>query len=232
MSRMNHLGQHIGPDLDGWEPPLPIAPTTLVGRTVTLEPIERTRHAIPLFHAYRGAPEQLWTYLPWGPFTDAAELGQLLDALAERDDQVPFASVSDNEIVGFLEYLRMSPEAGTIEIGGITWSPALQRSTASTESIFLLIDHAFANGYRRVEWKCDDLNAPSRRAALRYGFTYEGTFRKATHYKGRSRDTAWYAITNDEWPRLKMRLQTWLDPANFTQQGNQIRSLAQILVGR
>ncbi|MGI9606140.1 MAG: GNAT family N-acetyltransferase [Acidimicrobiales bacterium] len=232
MARTNDHGQPIGDDLGGWTSPAPIDPTVLEGRTVKLEPIERTRHAIPLFHAFKPASESLWTYMPWGPFADAAELGQLFSDLTGRPDWVPYATVVDNELVGFLCYLRMDPTAGVIEIGGISHSPALQRSTASTEAIYLMIDQAFEVGYRRVEWKCDSLNAASCAAAKRLGFSYEGTFAKATHYKGRNRDTAWFAIVDDDWPKLRSRLLTWLDPANFDEDGSQRRRLEELLIGR
>ncbi len=232
MTSSNAFGQPIGDSLGTWTPPEPVEPTALDGRHMRLEPLQRTRHAIPLFHAYRNDDESLWTYMPWGPFVDAAELGQLCDRLASLEDWVPYAVVVDGEPVGMCCYLRMDPPGGVIEIGGIAWAPALQRTTASTEAIILLIQQAFDSGYRRVEWKCDDLNAPSRSAAERFGFTYEGTFRQATHYKGRNRDTAWFAITDGEWPRLQTRLATWMDPANFDEQGRQRRSLSQILVGR
>jgi RimJ/RimL family protein N-acetyltransferase len=114
-----------------------------------------------------------------------------------------------------------------IEIGAITLSPGLQRTTAATEAIYLMIRNVFELGYRRCEWKCDDLNEPSRVAAVRFGFTYEGTFRRATHYKGRNRDTAWYAIVDQEWPDLDRSFRIWLDPANFDSNGRQIRSLMQ-----
>jgi RimJ/RimL family protein N-acetyltransferase len=128
---------------------------------------------------------------------DAAELGQLIDQLRRLDDWVSYVVMVDGEVSGFCNYLRMDPKGGAIEIGGITWAPHMQRSPASTEAIHLLVDQAFAAGYRRVEWKCDSLNEPSRRAAERFGFVYEGTFTKATHYKGRNRDTAWYAIIDE-----------------------------------
>ncbi len=230
--RTNDHGQLIGDDLGEWTPPDPITPTAIEGTSVAVEPLRRTSHAIPLFHAYKGAPETLWTYVPWGPFIDAAELGQLCDDLVRRDDWVSYAVVVDGNPLGICSYLRMDPRNGVIEIGGITWSPALQRTRASTEAIVLLLRQAFEAGYRRVEWKCDDLNLASRNAAKRFGFTYDGTFRKATHYRGRSRDTAWYSIIDDDWPRIDMRLQTWMDPANFDENGVQRRRLDDLIVGR
>ncbi len=222
----------VGDPLGEWTSPDPIVPTTLEGTHVRLEPMRRTSHAIPLFHAFKAAPESIWTYMSWGPFIDAAELGQLCDSLVAKPDWVPFVAVVDGNPAGMCSYLRMDPTAGVIEIGGITWAPSLQRTTAATEAIVVMLAHAFELGYRRVEWKCDDLNGASRDAAKRLGFTYEGTFRKATHYKGRSRDTSWFSIIDDDWPRVEMRLRTWLDPANFDPEGLQRRRLDDLIVGR
>jgi RimJ/RimL family protein N-acetyltransferase len=129
---------------------------------------------------------------------------------------------------GWVSWLRITPDAGTIEIGHIVYSPPLQRQTAATEALFLLIREAFQLGYRRVEWKCDALNAPSRAAALRLGFQFEGIFRQALVYRGRNRDTAWFSIIDSEWPALQSAFVAWLDPANFTPAGIQIRRLADL----
>lgn len=219
--RTNEFDQPVGPDLDGWTPPSEPPWRALVGSSVKLEPLHRAQHAVPLYHEFKHAPDSLWTYLPWGPFLDAAELGQSIDAINERDDWLPYAVVVDADVVGYLSYLRIAAHAGSIEVGGVTFSPKLQRTQASTEAQYLLMKNAFDLGYRRYEWKCDDLNAPSRAAAERMGFTYEGTFRKATHYKGRSRDTAWYAITDDQWPAIDAAFQAWLAPENFNPDGTQ-----------
>lgn len=170
----------------------------------------------------------MWTYLPLGPFSDAAEIGQLIDAMNKAPDTQPYAVIVENEVHGFLSYLRAQPDVGVIEIGWVTFSSMLQRSTATTETIFLLLDHAFTSGYRRVEWKCDALNKPSRNAAERFGFAYEGTFQKATHYKGRNRDTAWFAMTDDDWIGNGRRLRTWLEPDNFDPDGTQRQRLGDI----
>ena len=186
-----------------------------------LEPLDPTPHAAPLFEAFVDAPDSLWTYLQHGPFATADELGEALSTLCDSAERLPFAVVVDGRPVGFLAYLRITAEHGVIEIGSIAFSPGLQRTTAATEAVSLLIDHAFAIGYRRVEWKCDDLNARSRVAAERFGFRYEGTFRKAVVYKGRSRDTAWLAITDDEWPAVAAAHRSWLAPENFDTAGRQ-----------
>jgi len=231
MARMNDHDQPIGEDLAGWTPPGPTTPISLQGRTVVLEPAHRMQHTIPLFHALQEGEDSMWTYMPWGPFQDAAELGQLIDRLNGFEDWVPYVVIVDGNICGLCCYLRIDPPGGVIEIGGISWAPSLQRTPAATEAIHLLMDHAFALGYRRVEWKCDALNEPSRRAAERFGFTYEGTFAKATHYKGRNRDTAWFAVVDDDWPRLGARIRTWLDPANFDERGQQRRRMSELLIG-
>lgn len=221
--------QPVGPELGGWTPP-PFPPAqVLTGRTVTLVPLEPKHHGPDLWEALRDAPESLWTYMAFGPFDDYDGFLSALEIIAAPADWVPYVAIIDGEPLGFASYLRIDPAAGTIEIGSITWSPAMQRTTASTEALFLMMDHVFDLGYRRCEWKCDDLNAPSRTTAVRLGFTYEGTFRKATHYKGRSRDTAWYAIVDDEWPDLRARFANWLSADNFDEKGRQMRSLQETM---
>ena len=143
-------------------------------------------------------------------------------------DWIPYAIEVEGAVRGFASYLRLDPPNGAVEIGSILYSPTLQRTTAATEAIYLMIRHAFANGYRRVEWKCDALNAPSVAAGERLGFRYEGTFRNATHYKGRNRDTAWFAITLEDWPETRAALESWLDPSNFDAEGRQTDSLASL----
>lgn len=228
MARVNEFGQPIGDDLGRWTPPLPPEHTEHDGQFVRLEPLQRARHAIPLFHTFKFADASLWTYMPLGPFDDAAELGQLIDAMNKASDTQPYAVIVENEVHGFLCYLRTQADIGVIEVGWITFSPMLQRTTATTEAIFLLLDHAFASGYRRVEWKCDALNQRSRNSAERLGFRYEGTFEKATHYKGRNRDTAWFALTDDDWIAAGRRLRTWLGPDNFEDDGTQRQRLGDI----
>ncbi len=228
MTRVNEFGQPIGDDLGRWTPPLPPEHVEREGTHVRLEPLQRARHAIPLFHTFKFADDSLWTYMALGPFADAAEIGQLIDAMNKAPDTQPYAVIVENEVHGFLSYLRLQADIGVAEIGWITFSPMLQRTTATTETIFLLLDHAFASGYRRVEWKCDALNQPSRNAAERLGFSYEGTFSKATHYKGRNRDTAWFAMTDDDWVDNGRRLRSWLAPDNFEEDGTQRQRLGDI----
>ena len=198
---------------------------------MTLEPLEPDSHAPALGSAFEGAPPSLWTYMAFGPFADTSELEKTLRSMSEIPDWSPYAILVDGVALGFASYLRIAPGEGTIEIGSITFSPHLQRTTAATESIYLMIKNVFELGYRRCEWKCDHLNEPSRAAALRLGFTYEGTFRLATHYKGRSRDTAWYSIIDREWPTLDEAFHRWLSPANFDEQGRQRRTLREVREG-
>lgn len=194
------------------------------GRYVALKPLT-DEHAVPLFEAISSSPESLWTYMAMGPFPDVEAMAAAIDRMNGYDDRLPFAITVDRRVLGFASYLRIDAPGGVIEIGSIVFSPALQRTRSATEAIYLMIDHAFELGYRRCEWKCDDLNAASRRAAERFGFRYEGTFLQGTHYKGRSRDTAWYAITDREWPGLKAAFESWLDPMNFDDTGEQRTTL-------
>jgi len=223
---LNEYGQPISEDLDGWQPPGMPTHDALTGNTVRLEPLQRARHAIPLFHTFRYADDSLWTYMPLGPFADAAELGQLIDAMNRNRDSLPYAVIVDGEVHGMLSFLRIQPDIGVLEIGWIAFSPMIQQSTATTETVWLLLQHAFTSGYRRVEWKCDALNERSRRAAERFGFQYEGTFRQATHYKGRNRDTTWLGMTDGDWAAIGPAFSAWLAPENFDDEGRQLTRLA------
>lgn len=202
----------------------------MVGGYVRLFPLRR-EHASEIYEAFRDAPQELWTYMGFDPFDSVEHVDGVLTGIIESDGWVPYAAESEGVVRGFASYLRVDPPAGVLEIGSIFWAPALQRTPASTEAVSLMLGHAFEIGYRRVEWKCDSLNEPSRRAAERLGFEYEGRFRKATHYKGRNRDTSWYSMTDDEWPSRRADLETWLDPSNFDDRGRQRRSLSEIRAG-
>ncbi|MCP3973996.1 MAG: GNAT family N-acetyltransferase [bacterium] len=228
MTRVSSSGQPIGPDLSAWRAPPTPSVRVLRGEYVTLAPLDTAVHGPGLAEAFANAPDSLWTYMPFGPFAGAGEVAATLEHLLRYPDWLVYAATVDGRAVGFLAYLRIDARAGVIEIGSIAFSPALQRTTAATEAIYLLLDNVFGLGYRRCEWKCDALNAPSRSAAERLGFQYEGTFRNATHYKGRSRDTAWFAITNDDWPQLMPAYQNWLAPDNHDQEGRQRQSLRDI----
>lgn len=228
MTRENEYGQPVGFDITGWSAPPYPEPTPIEGRIVALEPLSWDAHGESLWETLSAAPGSLWTYMTFGPFSERSDFQRTIEALVGLDDWVTFAFIVDGRAAGLAAYLRINPAEGVIEIGSIVFSPAMQRTTAATESIYLMLRHAFELGYRRCEWKCDALNEPSRRAADRLGFGYEGVFRQATHYKGRNRDTAWYAIIDREWPALDRRFQDWLAPENFDRDGQQIRSLKEM----
>lgn len=221
--------QPLGPLVPNWRPPPCPARETHTGRYCRLEPLDPARHARDLFTANNLAPDDShWTYLSYGPFPDFAAYEGWVTPCLTLADPLFFAilDTATQKAVGVASYLHIVPAHGTIEVGHLNFSPLLQGTRAATEAMYLMMRHAFALGYRRYEWKCNHLNAPSRRAAQRLGFSYEGTFRNAQVIKGRSRDTAWYSITNDEWPRLEPVLLAWLAPANFDTHGRQLRSLS------
>ncbi|HXN77525.1 MAG TPA: GNAT family protein [Candidatus Dormibacteraeota bacterium] len=202
----------------------------LEGTTVVLEPVEPERHATTLFTSSEPAPE-LWAHLAYGPFANQAVFTKWLEDRAATEDPLFYAIVdrAAGGARGMASFLRMEPVHGVIEIGHIWFAPALQRTRQATEAIYLLARHAFDDlGYRRLEWKCDSLNEPSRRAAERFGFVYEGMFRQHMVVKGRSRDTAWYSILDGEWPAVRAAFEAWLAPENFDSEGRQLHSLSEI----
>jgi RimJ/RimL family protein N-acetyltransferase len=220
----NHLNQPIGFPVPEWTPP-PFPPDEpMSGRYCRVERLAPERHAAELFKANITDSEgHNWNYLPYGPFDSLVQYRKWLDATCCNSDPL-FHAILDQmtgKAVGVASYLRITPEQGTIEVGHINYSPRLQRKPAATEAMFLMMQRAFALGYRRYEWKCDALNAPSRKAAQRLGLSYEGVFRQAVIYKQRNRDTAWYAAIDQEWPQLKGAFTHWLDPANFDENGQQ-----------
>jgi RimJ/RimL family protein N-acetyltransferase len=225
--RLNEFGQPVGKPVPGWTPRDRLPDVELTGRTSRVVPY-RPEHAQALFEAYAADNGRMWTYMPFGPFADAAALhASIMDYQDSRGFHT-FTILADGRALGHLSYLRYDLANGAVEIGGVSFSPALQHSTVATEAQYLLMKHAFDHGYRRYEWKCDQLNEPSNRAALRLGFTFEGTFRNAVVYKGRRRDTCWYAIIVEDWPAVRARLEAWLDPANFDTDGVQRQSLRTI----
>ena len=220
----NNLGQYIGFPLPNWVPPRVPPRKSMVGRFCRLEPLDPDRHAAALFEADAADTDgRSWTYLAYGPFGDLPSYRAWLDANCRGDDPLFFAVIAqaDGRPVGLVSYLRITPDSGSIEVGHIHYSPHLQRSPAATEAMYLMMKWAFESGYRRYEWKCDALNAASRAAAQRLGLSFEGVFRQATVYKGRNRDTAWYAAIDAEWPALRDAFRTWLDPNNFDGMGQQ-----------
>ncbi len=216
--------QPIGFSLGDWIPPVRPPAEPMIGRYCRLERLDADRDGQSLFDAYALDSEgRNWTYLPHGPFENYAEFHIWLSGMAKLDDPF-FFTIIDAESqtsVGIASYLRITPPAGSIEVGHIHYSPLLQRTPAATEAMYLMMEQAFTLGYRRYEWKCDALNAPSRIAAQRLGLSYEGVFRQATVYKQRNRDTAWYATIDREWPDLKQAFEQWLDPNNFDNDRNQ-----------
>ncbi|WP_299571125.1 GNAT family protein [uncultured Williamsia sp.] len=223
-SRTNEFGQPVGEDVVDWQPPPRPSNAVLRGTHCTLEPLDADRHADDLFAAYAAAPDgRDWTYLPLGPFATIEEFRAWAEPAAAGQDPFLFAVVDTGtgRAVGTLALMRQDPANGVVEVGYVMFSRALQGTRASTEAQYLLMRHAFELGYRRYEWKCDSFNDPSRRAAARLGFTYEGTFRQAVVYKGRTRDTAWFSILDSEWPDIRTAFETWLDPANFDADGRQ-----------
>lgn len=228
-TRFNALGQPIGEDVIGWQrPPLPPR-TPMCGRWCRVEPLDAARHGAELFEAVSLDREgRNWTYLAYGPFATREDYLAWMRGACAGEDPLFHAIVDagSGKALGVASYLRIDPTSGCIEVGHIHYAPALQRTPAATEAMYLMMQRVFALGYRRYEWKCDSLNAPSRAAAQRLGFSYEGVFRQATMYKGRNRDTAWYAMIDREWPALDAAHARWLAPDNFDAQGRQRESLS------
>ncbi|WP_240476723.1 GNAT family N-acetyltransferase [Geminicoccus roseus] len=224
------------PSSEPVERPLPASPpvrSALAGERVRLEPLDPERHAEGLFRAGHedGQPER-WRFLAYGPFANAAEMKPWLVRSALSSDPLFFAICGpDGTPLGMSAFLNIHPAAGSIEIGHLWFGGGLQRRPAATEAIYLMIRHAMELGYRRVEWKCDAANQPSRQAARRFGFGHEGVFYRAMVVKGRNRDTAWYSILDEEWPLVRAGFEAWLDPANFDAEGRQRRRLAECRPG-
>jgi len=225
------LGLPIGPLVADWRVPPAPTRTPMQGRYCRLEPLDPARHAAELFAAYReDSEDRLWTYLPYGPFASQTACSAWLDSAAASSDPLAFTIIDarTQRAVGIASYMRIDTKNGVIEVGGITYAPCLQRTPVATEAMYLMMKHIFDLGYRRYEWKCNALNAPSRRAALRLGFSFEGVFRQAAVVKGRSRDTAWFSLLDNEWPTTRAAFEAWLDPTNFDAQGQQQKSLASL----
>jgi RimJ/RimL family protein N-acetyltransferase len=201
------------------------------GRFCRVEPLDPGRHAADLLAANAEDRDgRNWTYLPYGPFARDEDYRRWVERFCLGDDPLFHAIVArdSGRAVGVASLMRIDPANGVIEVGGINYSPRLQRRPAATEAMYLLMRRVFDElGYRRYEWKCDALNAPSRAAAARLGFRFEGVFRQAVVYKGRNRDTAWFSIIDREWPTLKAAFETWLAPENFDADGHQRRRLAE-----
>jgi RimJ/RimL family protein N-acetyltransferase len=223
----------VGKSLPGWSTRLAPPRTAMQGRFCRLEPLDPARHAQDLFAANRlDADGRNWTYLFQEPFADFGSYRSWLEQVAKSDDPL-FHTIIDlksDKPVGVATFMRIDRPNGVIEVGNINYSPLLQRTPAATEAMFLMMARVFDElGYRRYEWKCDSLNAPSRAAALRLGFQFEGIFRQAVIYKGRNRDTAWFSMIDSEWPALKRAYEQWLAPENFDAERRQRRKLAELI---
>ncbi len=219
----------VGPVVDGWTARSRPGPAMIEGQYVRLERLDADAHAADL-HRAMGGDDSLWDYMPYGPFGSAARYHRWAKDFEGSADPMFYVlrDQATGHCGGVASYLRIMPEAGSIEVGHICLAPELQRTRAATEGLFLMMSWAFDAGYRRFEWKCDALNKPSRKAAQRLGFSYEGIFRQATVVKGRNRDTAWFAIIDKEWPGLREAYRAWLSPMNFDAKGRQKESLADL----
>lgn len=215
-------------DLSAWRRPPAPGPMTIEGRYARLVPLA-AEHAGAL-HAANAVDDGIWTYLAYGPFADAAAYAAWVDRVAGRADPCFFAifPAGGATPLGVAALMRVDVDNGVVEVGHICLSPGLQRRVAASEAILLLAAWAFEAGYRRFEWKCDAGNAPSRRAAARYGFAFEGVFRQHMIVKGRNRDTAWFAMIDRDWPELRAAHQRWLDPDNFDAAGRQRERLGDL----
>jgi RimJ/RimL family protein N-acetyltransferase len=228
-STTNAYGQPVGLPLPDWKPPPAPPREPMDGRYCRLEPLDAAAHARALYEANaRDAGGGMWTYMGYGPFENFEAYRAWVAENGATRDPLFFAIVdkATGSAVGVASYMRIDPRNGAIEVGGLAFSPLLQKKPAATEAMFLMMQRAFALGYRRYEWKCDALNAPSRVAAQRYGFSYEGLFRQAVVYKARNRDTAWFSILDSEWPAIRDAFTRWLAPDNFDAAGRQRESLS------
>jgi len=227
---VNHLGQPIGFPMPNWQPRPRPPREAIEGRFCRLEAFDADRHCAELFDAYaEDVDGRTWTYLAYGPFASLEAFRDFMLAHFSAEDPLCHTIIdrASGRAAGMASYMRIDPAMGSIEVGSIAYSPRLQRSRAATETMYLMMRRAFDElGYRRYEWKCDTLNGPSRKAAQRLGFRFEGIFRQAVVYKGRNRDTAWYSIIDREWPALKRAFERWLDPQNFDGEGRQRESLS------
>lgn len=227
---LNEFDQPIGDLLPNWQAP-PFPPhVTLAGWDCRVEPLNAERHGASLWQAFSEDSGALWTYLVSGPFVDQTAFEAWLIGVAAQADPQFYAIVdaASGRALGLAAYLRIDPNAASIEIGWLHFSPALQGTRLATAAMVLMMQNAFALGYRRYEWKCNALNAPSRRAALRLGFHFEGIFRQATVNKGRNRDTAWFSVLDGEWPALSARYVRWLAEDNFDADGRQRVALSSL----
>lgn len=230
---LNELGLPIGFAVPEWKAAPRPPKTVMTGRYCRVEPLDSDRHAADLHAANLEDSEgRIWTYLGYGPFQELADYRDWMEHTCVGNDPLFHAIVdtASGRATGVASYLRIDPAPGVIEVGHINYAPPLQRTPAATEAMYLMMKRVFDElGYRRYEWKCDNLNERSQKAATRYGFTFEGVFRQATVYKGRNRDTAWFSIIDSEWPRIKAAFEAWLSPDNFGDDGAQRDSLTNLM---
>lgn len=206
--------------------------TSILGDGVTLEPVDWDKHGEALFEALGGTDNpDLWTYISFGPSPTADTFMQTMQIVAKVKEWevMVICETATGNVLGTASYMRIREGAGSVEVGCVLFGPALQKTRAASEAMYHMARHAFEDlGYRRYEWKCDNLNAASKRAALRYGFQYEGLFRQDLVVKGKNRDTAWFSIIDTDWPAVKAGFKAWLSPDNFTEEGQQKQSLADL----
>lgn len=225
----NHLGQPVGTPID-WRGAACPARVSLAGRYCRLEPLGAD-HAPALFAAFQADRQgRNWTYMVNGPYAGLSDFTEWISQASEGQDPLFYAICDTNGApLGYAGFMRIDAAMGVMEVGSINFSPALQGTRSASEAMFLMMRHAFRLGYRRFEWKCDSLNAPSIRAAKRLGFTFEGVFRQAVVYKGRNRDTAWFSVLDSEWPALERAFTAWLAEKNFDSDGQQAKSLSEFI---
>ena len=227
----NDLGQPVGFPLPGWKAPPRPPRTAMAGRYCRVELLDPAHHVEELFRANARDPSRRnFTYLSIGPFDTFDAYRQWMTSASRSEDPLFHAIIdaATGKAVGIASYMRIDTANGVMEVGNLNYSPLLQRKPAATEAMYLMMKRAFELGYRRYEWKCDALNAASRAAARRLGFSFEGVFRQAVVYKGRNRDTAWYAAIDSEWPELERAFQRWLEPGNFDGEGRQRARLSDL----
>lgn len=228
-NEINELGVPIGFQVNNWTGAVRPGPNTLAGTYCYCEPLDLAQHADILFSAFHEDREnRIWVYLPYGPFDTPASFRNWMKTDCFTGDPFFYAIIDRNTGIpsGMASYLRITPGDGSIEVGHINYSPALQNTVAATEAMYLMMENVFNLGFRRYEWKCNALNEKSCRAAERLGFTFEGVFRQATVVKGRNRDTAWYSVLDREWPAVKQAHKQWLAADNFDTDGMQRQSLS------
>lgn len=237
-SDFNEFGQEVGPIVPNWTPCERLPETPMVGRYCTLYAFDALKHAEPLFRCFSEDDGRMWTYMSRGPFTSADKISEWIKDLASSSGIQTFvickksANLATGEILeeplGSAGYMRHNLGFGVVEVGWVAFSPRLRRSAVATEAMYLMMKRVFEAGFRRYEWKCHNMNAASKAAALRFGFQFEGIFRQDVIVRGRSRDTAWFSILHQEFPLVEKSFEAWLSPDNFDDDGKQKRSLSSI----